>query len=392
MRITETYTSYSPYYSCNSISSVDDNDEQSISKIRKLIRDLLLDVDPSKEEEEEEIEDSSDFSPLCAPEIRKLKRLGKLEALIKLRRTEIKQTLERWRPHIQNPDFLEKALEENKLEYIKNGGGGVYNVGDLFIIKPEDEGIFGLNNPKDLAMPFNDEEHRVRDYIPLYEQAQREVLASRVAEIVGLGHITPHVDMVIVENEEFHGTDKEKLCSAQDYIKDSKGLREWQREKCNETLDLQDFEDINVLMWLIHNTDGHFSNFLVHDKGNDVFGLNEIDNGLTFPEQNKQFYNALSLMREAQNALTDNSKALIMGLPVEDIVEQMESLKLEKCIDAFKERVEILQDLCQREDITIEDINIRMQLLGLKGREEAIVDCDIEELRHKLYVAMLEQS
>jgi hypothetical protein len=346
----------------------------SIDRIREEVRCLLLTTDALPE------------STVHLYGMHDVSNPEELAHLILMRQSEIQEKKEKWRPRAQN------VSAQSEWKEISGGGGGVYRIGDFFIVKPEDEGIYCLNNPKNLATPFNDDQHRLRDYVPAYQQVEREFLSSQVAEVVGLGYITPHVDVIIITNELFFGDDKEKLCTVQEYIIDGMSLFEWQRQNDGTQIDMRNFEDVNILMWLIYNTDGHANNFFVCPKEEGVVTIKEIDNGMAFPEKNSHFYNILSLRREAKQPLSEYGRDLILGLPIAEIVREMRNLELDNCVGAFLERVDVLQELCQRGTVTIEEVNIRMQLLGLKGRREALCQAEYEILQTKLYSALLEAA
>lgn len=354
------------------------------------------------------------FSKLFSFDISDLERKNELLGFIIKRQNEIKQLKEQWRLTLSEKSrTFQDILNTGSLSPLVEGSGGAYILSDAnghprFIIKPIDEDVFCLNNGKGNGTPFNNEHHRFRRDIPLYRSCFNAALASDIAEMIGLSHMTPKVHLAILESPVFYDffdgmpgenilADREKLCSVQEYVPEVVGLDDWLCDHDHtQVLDLQSFEEANLLEWLYYDTDGHAGNFGVYNKGvnnrgQTVMGLVKFDNDLTFAEKNASFHNVLSLLKEAQRPISERIKMMIFSLPVDKITSRMKELGLEGCREAFEARIKILQQLSQRKKITFEEMNLRMQLLGICGEEEALRDAEsISELRQRLYARLLE--
>jgi hypothetical protein len=356
---------------------------------------------------------------------------GTLHELIAARRREISARKEYWRARIgelrqENGDLYQKiehCFSQGKLIGLAEGSGAAYLLVDdqeksRFIVKPIDEDIFCLNNRKQYASPFNEERYRVRAPIPLYRSHQTDVLAYRVATLVGFSHLTPPTVMGIYSSSNFYDItdlaheeqrrefyklsgepDREKLCSIQEYFshaQDLKGLSQaWYQEDLSDStilksVDQKNFEEMNLFVWLLYDNDAHGGNILTYVKGIDsegkpLYALKKIDNGLTFPERNAHLVNLLSTLPNALLPLSGEGREWIAKIPVEKIAHEMRTWELEDCIPALLERVQILQELAQRPEISIKEINLRLSALELPdGRLLALSDLTYDELQDEM--------
>lgn len=330
------------------------------------------------------------------------------------RRKEIAAAKEEWRAKIDANDSEFKnqvyvAHEKGSLIPVQGGMGGAYLLKDengipRFIVKPSDEDILALNNRKKLATPYNNQwaMHRVRRDIPLYTTVQTEVLAYKVAESLGFENITPQTEMVILKNEQFHDitdntqemngdrrektiqkygmADREKLCSAQQFIPDSKELMEFANElelvasqkdlapsqliyMMEKSIDPKDFEDAVIFNCIIGETDGNPGNFRVYEKykdedSNPVMGIKKVDNALSFADKNTEFYNCLNMIPLIKNKLSEKSKQKILDINEDEITALMKAYnKSENAIKAFKERIELLKELAKMNTVRYIDLN-----------------------------------
>ncbi len=326
------------------------------------------------------------------PEIEILEKQGKLDLLIQERMVEIRALNESWRlftehEKILNPDFFShftSIFQEGKLILEREGAGAAYILYDRhqnpqFIIKPTDENIFCLHNPKQFASPFL--EPRVKSDIPLYRAAQTDALCYEIAALCHLEHITPKAVLSLLSHPNFFlinkGEPEEKLCSIQDYLKNTIPLRQVLEEFFAKSLseedlldrfDQDDFEDIQLLLWLTFDNDAHADNFRVYVKkmspqGFPVYGIQKIDNSLSFPERNSEFSNALMYFPNALLPISSKIRDQIRSLPLEEIKQEIEKFRLESSIPAFEERVSILQKLIERESLTYYECSLRLSLL-----------------------------
>ncbi|HSX03905.1 MAG TPA: hypothetical protein VLG76_04165 [Rhabdochlamydiaceae bacterium] len=362
-------------------------------------------------------------------QIRDLHDEDLLLSTILKRRKEIAAIKEHWRSKVDNfksgydaPFYekIENSIKEGTLAASKEGFGAAYFLFDqqknpCFVIKPIDEDILCLNNRKYYASPYNDYRFRVRLDIPLYRSAQAEALSYAVAQEIGLSHMTPKTIISIVKSENFFDIsdlltgmekelflqeagypDKEKLCSIQEYIPNMKELfelvhdwidRDLSDEEIQNSINQNDFEDVMILIWTTYDTDAHAGNIHVKaDSQNLVYSLQKFDNGLTFPNKNKHLFNSLSFIPNALHPFSLAAQQKIRDIPISKIVELMEDYEMQDSIGAFLERMEILQLLNARKEITIYEIDLRLHALELrKGKEIALSDISIAELEEKLF-------
>ncbi len=347
-------------------------------------------------------------------ELERLKEEGLFLSTIKERRDEIEKQKEHWRPYIEEQkkgetqDFysaIDTMIIQGKLIPNPSGCGSAYFLADgagipRYVVKPVDEDIFCLNNRKEFGSIFNDFEHRARDGIPLYRSAQTDAFCSEIASLSGLGGTTPKAVMGIVKDDGLYDfttwidgknrekfteqtgfPDREKLASIQEYIPNSQDLIELLHafykeglsdEEISSRFDQKDFEEVCMFLWLSYDNDGHGGNFLTFVKrtdenGKKIYGIKKIDNGLSFPEKNTQYTNILAWIPNAIQPISPKLKQKIAQLPMEPILNRMDDYELFSCKDAFKERVEIIKELAQREGITIGEIDLRLTFLSYNG-------------------------
>lgn len=331
-----------------------------------------------------------------------------LFSLIQMRRDEIRAQRERFRllADEENPIFqneVQELLRTGHLEASKLGGGGVYFLCDelgrpQFVVKPLDEAILCLNNPKHRAAPFNDNSHRLRDFIPLYQTAPTEAAVHSLAEEWGVGCCTPETHLMVLSHELFYDIgirfhaetiDREKLCSVQRFIPDSIDLavamHEWFEAGLESTnplpLDQSDFEEILLLLWLIFDGDGHASNFRLYFKGFNPqgqasYGLKKVDNGLALPESNHYLLNYLGYLPNARIAPSQRFLDLVANIDAERSCDVLDHYHLTHAKGAFQERLEILKSLAKRPGISLEEINLRFELLCLPNGKELALRLD----------------
>ncbi len=318
---------------------------------------------------------------------------------------------------------FQKILAKGKLVPSSQGSGGAYLLLDAtntkrYIVKPFDEDMLCLNNRKQRASPFRDTLHRVRNAIPLYETPNRELAASALASILHIQDITPFAMMLIVRSDAFYDisealdeqyrenfvqrtrpADKEKLCSVQPFINEAielgEAMHEWfeaRQERAEEPLplDQESFENANLLVWAAYDCDGHGSNFLLYlnnldAEGRAIYGLKKIDNGLCFPGVNKYLINYLAYLPNAKLPISSSLREKIAHIDCEAVLRMLRFYDLPDTATAFLARVRVLQELAKR-NMTIEEMNLRMESLSLpRGEELALAECSREELE-KLFI------
>lgn len=356
-----------------------------------------------------------------------------LYEMISLRKAEIVQIKEHWRAKIEgfksgkDHDFYalyEKVAQYGNLIPVEEGCGSAYFLLDdtntaRFVIKPIDEDILCLNNRKFYASPYNDSKNRTRDFIPLYHSAQREALSYAVAELLHYCHITPQTVMGYFKSENFYDMsdvlqgeekelflekigppDKEKLCSIQKYVPNLLALfqavevmteKKLSDEQVLQALNQTAFEDAMIFIWLIYDNDAHSGNVnLCMDESKEEFlqgfSILKLDNGLTFPQKNHALCNSLAFFPNAELPLSSRAKQQIQAIPICEIVELIKEFELDDTIEAFLERMQILNELIQRENITIAEIDLRLYALELpEGKEIALNSMNFKELESYLY-------
>lgn len=349
-----------------------------------------------------------------------------LYAAICDRRGQIVKTKEKWRGAIENSkridsffEILERlSIEETAsgsyriqsdcLALIEEGISGSYFLSDSdgckrFVVKPVDEDIGCLNNGKGFSTPYT--HSPVRDNMPLYLSAMREAAAYEISVTIGADNIVPHTVLAILDSEAFHdqidnisfeereqyerlagaGRISEKLCSVQEYVPDSKtlfeGLQELQQlglsdEEIARRIDQRDFEKAIILLWVFYDTDGHGNNFLIYPKsadavGHEVLGVKKIDNGLTFPEKNEGLRNNLAYLPNASRKLSEEGKSKIAAISIDDLAEKLNQFGLNGSADALRQRLLLLKELAQRDDLSIKEINQLMAGIGQKKTIES---------------------
>ncbi len=327
------------------------------------------------------------------------KEFGTIERLygaIQDLKREVKATKEKFRGVAKS--FPEVQVEPN----VNCGISGSYFLLDSegvkkYVIKPFDEDAgcihsLGYSSPFSMS-PF-------RKNMPLYFSSMREVLAYRISQLIGVDGIVPKTEFGIIESEKFHdlsesifpeerkrfeeicgSPDKEKLSSVQEFVENSKSLfeaiHEFEMAKLSDDeialrICQTDFEEANLLLWTTYDTDGHMGNFLVYPKrvdevGNEILGLKKIDNGLAFPEKNRQFHNTLAFLPNAKNELSMEAKEKVRLIDPDMLQKEFERVRMESAIPAMRERIAYLKGLVQKERITIKEINKEMSKLGKKG-------------------------
>jgi hypothetical protein len=302
--------------------------------------------------------------------------------LVKERHAEILQQKEHWRPHV------DIVLNGNLVPISAGCGGAYFLIEDgspRYVVKPVDESIHCLNNPKGFSSPFNDTDHRARAAIPLYRSAQTDALSSDVATLAGLANVTPEARMAIVD---------EKLASIQEYIPDTQGLSKLLHsfykakmpdDEIAACFDQKDYEEACMFLWLTYDNDGNASNFLTYIKrienGKKIYGIKKIDNSLSFPETNRHYVNTLTWLPSAALPLSAELKQKIADLPIGEILSRMDKYEMTACKQAFVERIEIIQELAKREGMTSGEINLRLMILSHgSGKETALSTLTTQEI------------
>lgn len=323
--------------------------------------------------------------------------------LIEMRRDEIRLLKDQL-----SQKFSSINRTEEKLIPAPDGEGSAYFLFDVqgaarYVVKPLDEEIFCINNPKGHSTPFISEEYRLRPYIPPYTSAFNEVLAYETARIAGIINSVPHTHLEILTHPAFNDisdkidpkfepwnilkneVDREKICSVQEYVLNaislSSLLKKWLSEGASDeeimkSIDMDSYEDALILTWLTFDNDAHSANFLayplVNSENKPLFGLKKIDNSLTFPEHNRDMFNFLLALPHAKMPLSERAKKIIAEIPIQEISDTLCSLQRKDAAPAFLKRIEELKAQSQS-SAPIEEIHqsFKRSLYSLRSKEPA---------------------
>lgn len=309
-----------------------------------------------------------------------------LPILVQERKDQINSIKAHWReklpsmPSYLNQTQFQSVFSKGILIPAEQGCGGAYFLYNetgkpLYVIKPIDEDLFCLNNRKQYASPFFNHLFRVRSEIPLYRTAQAEALAFAVAEILGFETLTPKTEMMILSHEAFN-QDHEKLCSVQEYLEEIIDLQELaesfvenQKEdhQILQLIDRESFENLYLLIWLLYDNDAHAGNLYAKQDEGGTFHLIKIDNSLTFPEKNKNYLNDLFFLPHAKSLPSEKLCSIVKELPLEKIAEKIRLFELDGALDAFFQRVAVLQKLFSRTNLSFREIDIRFHSIHREG-------------------------
>lgn len=326
-------------------------------------------------------------------------------------------TKERWRLKVallkqQDPatyaDF-EQVLKTGYLSKIKDVISGVYILYDAedqpkYIVKPSDERIFCVNNELTIEKNYS-LTSVMRSYVPNYEGVQREALTYLMANFMGVDYLVPKTIIAIIENEAFFDImehlpsaeglnqhsyiDKEKLCSVQVFIPEAEMLfdrtsdwmeKDYSIDNILKEIDPVSFENLMILIWTMQDTDVHGGNILFQHSTRLHDPIYKIDHDLSFPSANGEMVNCLASLPQADYYLSTRAQEKIKEIPIQTIVSWMHFFELGAAVQAFLERVEVLQVLASRE-YTLLEIDLRIRLLGLpEGKDLALKDWTTDEL------------
>ncbi len=239
---------------------------------------------------------------------------------------------------------VHRLLKTGTMRHVDGGKGGVYFLCDeegkpKYVIKPNDEALLAIHNPKTLASPFLDEDDACAPVqgVLIYEAAQNAELAYRAAGLFGLQEITPHTEIMILEHPFFHdildGVQErseleaagapvyEKVCTVQSFIEESvdigsllvekmeltpeqiKEMLENEPEKYEELqlkhtpqdISQVQYEKVALLSLLIGEKDGNAGNLICSTavKEGEPRAIQKIDNAASFPEDNEKLRSGL---------------------------------------------------------------------------------------------------
>lgn len=276
------------------------------------------------------------------------------------------------------------SIAPGRLEAVADGVSGTYFLlsgnSRALVIKPIDEDCGCINNPKGEIAVSKDSP--IREDMPLYCSSLKEAVAYQFAQALSLdAHIAPPTALALIKSDKFFylqemselnldvETPREKLCSVQEFIQDAKPLFEINHEQGSSLapqFDQKQFEELNLFIWALYDTDAHEGNILGvvlrHDEnGQPIYGLKKIDNGLTFSKRNRYLRNALAYLPNASCPLSDEGKEKLLNADVEALSEIMREYKLDYAIPAFHKRMSLLKKLALQPAITLKEINDKLR-------------------------------
>ncbi len=313
------------------------------------------------------------------------------ENQIQERSTQIQEKIEKWRPfiekeHKENSEFFaafDATLKTGYLLLASQGFSGTYFIYNkdntpCFIVKPFDEDIFCLNNPKGRESLLADK--RAKENIPAYTSMERSAASYRVAQLLHLGNSTPPLFLSLLSHSSFYNYNnplQEKLCSLQPYLSQTipladlleeffyLGLTDSDIEKC---FDQEDFEDLSLFLWITYDNDASPENFLayvkkVDEQNNPIYGIKKIDNSQSFPEKNQGLLSFFWQFPHAKKRLSQKTIETINTLPLDDLKTCLKELSLDQSIPALEERVLLLQKLVKSPKMTYYKVSQKLQKL-----------------------------
>jgi hypothetical protein len=248
-----------------------------------------------------------------------------------------------------------------------------------FVVKPMDEDISALNNPKGYGCFYFENMFDMQ----LYRAVFREMAVSSMAKSIGVSSVAPETALAILESERFFDVadieptlgpkNKEKLCSCMEFIPNSQHLGETLQtlqqmglsdEEIRQRFDQDDFEDANILIWATGEQDAHLWNLLTCVKGydacgNEIYGIKKIDNGLCLPENPSGFNrNGLAYMPNARLPLSDRALTKIFAMNPDAIANILQKNQLQAAIPATMERIARLKAIVsENTQLTVHQIN-----------------------------------
>jgi hypothetical protein len=284
------------------------------------------------------------------------------------------------------------CVDSSTLVAIKEASSGFYLWVDKhkhphFIVRPLDEGRGCLHNPKGEASPF--EKNSFDPFIPLYSSCLRETFTYFLAKYLGLESMVPQASLGILQSDRFFSLsdqislselsaythvcgspDREKLCSIQEFVHDSKTLKEaiselsangLTMEEIASRIDPADFEAAHILLWITHPSDGE--QFLVYPKGadsigNEVLGLKKIGNDSLFPTRNRNGHSPFRHFPNTHLPLSKEARTKISRIDTERLVKTMNIFGLGSATEAFQKRISLLKKWVSQ-NLTLQEIDAK---------------------------------
>jgi hypothetical protein len=177
-------------------------------------------------------------------------------------------------------------------------------------------------------------------------------------------------------------------------------------DKIKAAFSEDDYAKLQLLLWITGAMDFHTSNLMVYrQEGSEKWGMKMIDQDLTFPDANANFRNEIADWPQGQNPLPKEMIDKILALSVKqlkevyalpvyrttnsstrqrnELVRRNSLLELalvaahskigDPAFNAMLERIEFLQAIVNKNAATsMEEINVRMKLLGMQDEFEVV--------------------
>lgn len=291
------------------------------------------------------------------------------------RMSELKASRSSFAPDIQFHSRVHSLMKNGSLKPVPGGKSGVYFLCDAkgdrkFVVKPYDEDMLTLNNPKGFATPYHDADGmcRPKGGIPMFSATKNEAMASAIARELGISRSTAKAQMMILTSDTFHDitddidadpekiaetyglADKEKLCVVQEYISDCREVGDLllegsgkdqfafmrmdheartalEREILPKDIDQEMFEEGIILALVCGEADGNAGNFLLSNKPDPQThkrAVYKIDNAAAFTENNSSINTGvLWLLECSEKPISNKARQMINNLDPDRIASLM---------------------------------------------------------------------
>ncbi len=295
-------------------------------------------------------------------------------------------------------------MREGSIEKVPGGKSGVYFLCDAegvrrFVIKPSDEEMLTLNNPKLFATPFTrgNDIANPRPGVSTYSGVQNEEMATLVAEHLGIADSTVRSEQMVLTSDTFHdftdsltgdrsefhelygAPDREKLCTVQEFIPDASDVglllltslnkdqdefmsidREsrdaLERESLPKNINQTMFEHAVILSLVCGEVDGNAGNYLLattDDPQTNTRNIYKIDNAATFPSHNEAIETGANWVLNAyEKPITGETREMVSKIDVRALEKLMRQRGYSQdAIKSMKARVATMKDFANEETL-----------------------------------------
>lgn len=325
---------------------------------------------------------------------------------------------------------VQKLMKTGTLKPVSGGKSGVYFLCDnkgvpKYVIKPYDEDMLTLNNPKGFATPFRESDSygcRPKTGVSMYSASTNEMMASVIAREIGVSRCTARAQLMILTSDSFHditddievdpeeltdtygAADKEKLCVVQEFIPGSTEVGEllltgsnlsqdefmemdWderstlERNILPKDIDQDMYEEAVILALVCGEADGNAGNYLVSDtveSKTNTRALYKIDNAAAFTDDNSSLrVGAEWVLNCYDKKMSDRAKKIVQDLDADKIADLMQQQGYsEQSISEMRERVLMMKIY---EDYLEDDVCIGDWALTVEGHFQPEEDVSTSE-------------